>query len=113
MDTTGTGALGTQDSQDGNGQSGGASGSVVQPDLMAQFVQGLQAVIGMAPGAASVKSGGMKDFKSLRPTEFNGSGGPIVAKEWMEQIDHMLTAALIPEEQKVKVVQIQFVGMAM
>ena len=86
MDITGTGATGNQGSQAGNGQSAAMSTSAAQPDLIAQLVQELRAAAGSAPVSAS-RPGGIKDFKSLRPTEFNGSGGPLAAKEWMEQMD--------------------------
>ena len=112
MDITGTGATRNQGSQAGNGQSAAMSTSAAQPDLIAQLFQELRAVTGSAPPTTVTRPGGIKDFKSLRPTEFNGSGGPLAAREWMEQMDHMLVAALVPESDKVNVLQIQFSGMA-
>ena len=61
---------------------------------------------------STVKPGGLKDFKGLHPAEFDGSGGPIKAKEWITQMEHTMTAALVPEEHRVKIIQIQFIGMA-
>ena len=60
----------------------------------------------------SVKSGGVKDFKSLHPREFSGSESPVIAKEWFDHVHTLLVAANIPDAIKVSVVQIQFTGIA-
>ena len=116
MDNTGSGNDGNHRSApDNNNQSAtaGPSTTTLPPDLMMQLVQSFQAIAGEMPAPVSMpRVGGVKDFKSLHPTDFDGSGGPLKAKEWITQIDHILEAALIPEADKVRVVQIQFVGMA-
>ena len=63
-----------------------------------------------APGVPKV--GGTKDFQSLHPPEFDGSGGPLAAKDWIERVEPMLVAALVPEIERVNVLQIQLLGLA-
>ena len=60
----------------------------------------------MPAPVSTLKAGGMKDFKGLHPAEFDGSGGPIKAKELITQMDHTLTTTLVPEENIVKIIQI-------
>ena len=108
MDNTGSGNNGNHGSgPDNNNQSttAGPSTTTLPPDLMMRSLQSFQAIAGGMPTPVSMpRVGGVKDFKSLHPTEFDGSGGPIKAKEWITHIDHVLEAALIPEADKVKVV---------
>ena len=48
----------------------------------------------------------------MHPSEFDGSSGPLAAKDWIEQVESMLVAALVPEDDKVSVLQIQLIRMA-
>ena len=115
MDNTGSDVEGNHGSaHDNNNQSATAGPSTtLPPEVMMQLVQSFRAIAeGMPAPVATPRVGGVKDFKSLQPTNFDGSGGPLKAREWIIQIDHILEASLIPEVDKVRVVQIQFVGMA-
>ena len=85
METPGIGNDGLRELGDGNGQSAAAGSSAsVTPEWLALLVQGLQAVVQRSSASSVPKVGGAKDFQSLHPPKFDGSGGPLVAKDWIE-----------------------------
>ena len=79
-----------------------------------QIKEGFQLLANSFQGQAGVQQrvGGIKDFRSLHPKEFNGSESPIDAEEWLKGMLMLLIAAAVPEEERVNVVQVQFTGIA-
>src|SRR3954470_9445529 len=58
------------------------------------------------------RPGSVADFRRLRPTVFTGEESPLAAEQWLVDTENLLTAARIPEEEKVHVVRVQMVGLA-
>ena len=127
MDPNDTGSHGNDESGHLNPPSGDSVGAGVPPDVWQCVLQGmLQAqdqnkqlmqmlMERRQPTDRSeevVRPGGVKDFKSLHPPEFNGSGNPIAAKEWLDHVYNLLVAANVPDAVKASVVQIQLTGIA-
>ena len=87
----------------------------VQQQQSAQILEGFQALVvnlQALQAVQQVRVGGVKEFKGLHPPEFSGSGSPIDADEWFEHVQRLLIAAVVPEIERVHVVQILLIGVA-
>ena len=48
----------------------------------------------------------------LNPSQFSGEEKPLDAEQWLVDMENRLTAARIPDADKVDVVKIQLIGIA-
>jgi hypothetical protein len=59
------------------------------------------------------KVGGVSDFRRLLPKEFAGTGTALEAEQWIIDVTNLLSAARVPDAEKVDVVRIQLTDVAL
>ena len=77
--------------------------------------QGLQFTVAAIEHLASShlkKDGTAEDFRKMGPVSFSGTEGPLVAEEWLDEVEDLLVAARVPAVSHVEVAKLQLKDVA-